>query len=321
MTEHQCNLQVLLCTSSNDRPAAKKISQLLVKEDGIVPWLIEEGAYQRTFKNQDINAKILKTDVVIVLLSENTVSNEGYKEKEFYIQLAKAQDKDEGSLLIIPVRLDDCVPPPCFQSWHWLNYFEKGAHSKLLEGLHSFADKLDIKLSPPSLKAVSVTSSAMKREDFNLCHFIEIPNDPIETVDYTFWVSQYPVTTAQYERFLSYSDYSGKLFWENFRKYDHNCEYIGEWGNEGTKWLLSMRDIFTAMPLRMSRVQPHHWKHPDLTLVKPNEFIRGVSWYEANAYCNWLTECWREIPEFVEYSGLDTALNLWFRVPLDVEWF
>lgn len=41
----------------------------------------------------------------------------------------------------------------------------------------------------------------------------------------------------------------------------------------------------------------------------------GISWYEANAYCNWLTSNYRNIPDYALLAN-----NFVFRLPTEIEW-
>lgn len=319
-------LRVLICCASQDRPAATQISDFLLCEEWIFAWLIDEDSYQVKAYQKKVEFAIWETDVIVVLLSKDSVSKEGYKEKGFYSPIANAQRKDDGSILLIPVRLDDFMPPPRFQSWHWLDYFVNGAQDKLIEGLRLFAGKLKIKL-PVDIEQgdgqiVYQTNLGLSesQEDLELYNFVKIPFKSLEAPSYTYWISQYPVTVAQYEKFLRSDDYLHKSYWSNYPKYDETCHYVGEWEDEGYKWIRQRRQYFASYPSQMSRVQPHNWKDPYLTLAGLNNPLIGIIWYEAAAYCKWLSMHWKEIPGFVHYSNLKTNVDIHFRLPLETEW-
>jgi formylglycine-generating enzyme required for sulfatase activity len=74
-----------------------------------------------------------------------------------------------------------------------------------------------------------------------------------------FSISRYPVTNAQWSLFLEADGYANKQWW-----------YSGWDLKEQLKW-----------------TQPYCWK--DACFNAPNQPVVGVSWYEAQAFCAWLS--------------------------------
>jgi len=81
-------------------------------------------------------------------LTKNSVSKEGYIQRELRIILDFADYKPEGTLYIIPVRLEECEPPKRIRRWHYADYFPVGhrytAYQRLLESLKIRATHLGI---------------------------------------------------------------------------------------------------------------------------------------------------------------------------------
>jgi formylglycine-generating enzyme required for sulfatase activity len=106
-------------------------------------------------------------------------------------------------------------------------------------------------------------------------------------IDQPFAIARYPVTVAQFGMFVEAGGYEEPGYWGGaesvawrWRLSEHNVE----WRGEG--------------PI----TQPEYWLQPDWH--GENRPIVGVSWYEAQAYCAWLTA----------QSGRE------YRLPSEEEW-
>ncbi len=75
-----------------------------------------------------------------------------------------------------------------------------------------------------------------------------------------FAISKYPVTTMWFSQFLAANGYRNKKFWSA----------------EGLKWLTYTKDA-----------HPLHWFERKWNC--PNAPVVGICWYEAAAFCKWLT--------------------------------
>ncbi len=106
---------------------------------------------------------------------------------------------------------------------------------------------------------------------------------------YAFRMGKYPVTNAQYQRFMDAGGYDEDKPW---------------WSEEAVK------DIESWLFNRNWRQGPRYQDEPRLN--KSTQPVVGVSWYEARAYCQWLTERWRE--EGIIGAGEEV------RLPTEQEW-
>lgn len=148
MTTANRSLRVFLCHSSNDKPAVRELYQKLRAEPWISPWLDEEELLPGMDWNMEIEKAIEATDAILVCISNNSITKEGYVQREIRIALDYADYKPDGTLFIIPVRLEECVPPNRLARWQYANYFadkrEQGLQ-RLVTSLKKRADSLDIK--------------------------------------------------------------------------------------------------------------------------------------------------------------------------------
>jgi formylglycine-generating enzyme required for sulfatase activity len=82
-----------------------------------------------------------------------------------------------------------------------------------------------------------------------------------------FRASVYPITNAQFKLFIEAGGYANPDWWSA----------------EGQKWLAAPPD-YRNRPI----TQPEYWDDPMWNA--PNQPVVGVTWYEAEAFCHWLSE-------------------------------
>ncbi len=146
---------------------------------------------------------------------------------------------------------------------------------------------------------------------------------PVERNNISFYLSKYPVTNLQYERFLRPENFEDKSLWTGFPKFSEPDEkgeihQIGDWGSEGWDWL--QRELKDKDNLLEDGVlYPRYWRDARFGSTPRTAPVVGVSWYEANAFCRWLSRHWED-PEL----GYAAANPGWkpkkIRLPTETEW-
>jgi len=148
MPETPRKLKVFLCHSSNDKPAVRELYQKLSAMDWIDPWLDEEKLFPGQDWNLEIEKAVEAADAILVCLSNNSITKEGYVQRELRIVLDYADYKPEGTLYLIPVRLEDCEPPRRLRPWQYADYFpperRERAFGRLMISLRMRAEALGI---------------------------------------------------------------------------------------------------------------------------------------------------------------------------------
>src|SRR5512133_2213651 len=138
MPNEHCTLQVFLCHASQDKPAVRELSRRLIGEGWIDTWLDEKKLLPGQDWRLNIEEAVETSDIVIICLSNNSVSKEGHVQKELRYAREIALEKPDETIFLIPLRLDDCVVPRGLRFYQWVDYFgeKKGeAYSALIESL------------------------------------------------------------------------------------------------------------------------------------------------------------------------------------------
>ena len=162
-------LRIFLCHSSSDKPTVRELYQKLSTEGWIDVWLDEEKLLPGQDWNYEIELALDKSDAVIVTLSTDSVSKEGYVQKELRFALDIALEKPEGTIFILPVRLDDCERPRRLRSIQGIDYFPPESRELAYARLRQ-----SLKLRAQALKIVTDTTSSRPEP-------LETPMDASET--------------------------------------------------------------------------------------------------------------------------------------------
>jgi formylglycine-generating enzyme required for sulfatase activity len=101
-----------------------------------------------------------------------------------------------------------------------------------------------------------------------------------------FALAKYPTTNAMFARFIEDGGYTNPAWWQDVPE--------AFWRGDGT-----VKDWWGDV-----RSRPRYWE--DERFSGPNQPVVGVSWYEAVAYCRWLT------------ATLDDGHR--YRLPTEAEW-
>ncbi len=136
-------LNVFLCHASDDKKTVRELYQRLTNSDYEV-WLDEAKLLPGQEWELEIPRAVKSADVVVACLSKNSVSKEGYVQKELRIALDVADEKPEGTIFMVPVRLDDCIVPTRLNKWQWVDLFEEEGYRKLLLSLDRRAEDLGV---------------------------------------------------------------------------------------------------------------------------------------------------------------------------------
>jgi TIR domain len=134
-------LRVFLCHSSEDKPAVRSLYNRLVKL-GVDCWLDERKLLAGQNWQREIRRALKDAHVVIICLSRKSVKRKGYMQKELKDALEIAQEYPDGTVYVIPTRLDDCLMPEGLCHLQWVDIYEDEGYNHLLESLRFRANEI-----------------------------------------------------------------------------------------------------------------------------------------------------------------------------------
>lgn len=161
-------LKVFLCHAKEDKPTVRELYRQLTAEGWMDVWLDEIKLLPGQEWDIEIEKAVEQADVVIVCLSNKSVDKEGYVQKELRFVLNIADEKPEGTIFVVPLRLDDCAVPRRIRAWQYVDYFPKSnqawAYQRLIESLKLRAGKIGIAIEDEQLKAERELKAKEERE-------------------------------------------------------------------------------------------------------------------------------------------------------------
>ncbi|MGQ9832934.1 MAG: NACHT domain-containing protein [Candidatus Villigracilaceae bacterium] len=152
----------------------------------------------------------------------------------------------------------------------------------------------------------------------DLGRFVEVPAGKFffgprkeeKEIPYPYWIAKYPVTNIQFARFVLAGGYHQQEWWSK-NGWDWRTGAYDERSLEAIE-----RDWLEHRPVER-RSEPYFWHNPDLS--NPIFPVVGVNWFEAEAYCRWLST--QIVAKPAEYTvRLATSLE-WERASRGVEGF
>jgi len=133
-------LRVFLCHSSGDKPAVRKLYERL-SSSGVSPWMDEENLLPGQDWDLEISKAVRNSDVVVVCLSRGSTTKAGYVQREIKVALDIADEQPEGTIFLIPLRLEQCSVPVRLQRLHWVDIFNERGYELLMRSLRARADQ------------------------------------------------------------------------------------------------------------------------------------------------------------------------------------
>ncbi len=140
-----------LCYAKENQSVVREFSERLKSEGWIDPWFDEDDILPGQVWQDSVANGVRNSHAVIIFLSKAAIASEGFFHKELKLALDTAAEKPEGTIFIIPIRLNDCIVPGVLTKFQYVDYFgseEHKAHvySSLIASLRWRAENLGIKV-------------------------------------------------------------------------------------------------------------------------------------------------------------------------------
>jgi formylglycine-generating enzyme required for sulfatase activity len=302
-------LHVFLCHSSSDKPTVRELYRKLSAEGWMDVWLDEEKILPGQDWDYEIDRALDNSDAVIVTLSTGSVSKEGYVQKELRFALDIALEKPEGTIFILPVRLDDCERPRRLRPIQGIDYFpperRELAYARLRLSLELRANALDIvtqtaESKPTPVKTIQEGSEVESKRAIAqvVKHLSIIKFAPGGHVSYTFGEMEFVEVPAG--KFMMGSSNQDEPAEDEMPQHTVDLPY----------------DYFMArFPVTNAQyaayVNAKGIIHPVSGWEKKGDHpVVNVSWNDAIAYCQWLNDLRR----------IELPLGVVLRLPSEAEW-
>ena len=275
------------------RDLALALADALNQINGLTAWVDRSLRAGRAWELQ-IQEQIDKCDTMIVLYSPD-INRHKSGEPESYVLTEIAYAKYTAKKSILPVMAQLTDPPISLTMEHYIDYTLDGL--TLDDLVAALCDELEI--APPSdVASASDETAPIKEPNVGADHdppanaertnlppkpttidlmpkpfkWIEIPgkqgamktdesNVVLEIPPERYWIAKYPVTNAQFRKFYDAAGYETEHWWTP------------------RGWQIRQQEGW---------VEPLYWT--DKWYTKSDNPVVGVSWYEAVAFCLWLSE-------------------------------
>jgi len=253
-------LKVFLCHSKDDKPKVRELYRHLVA-DGIDAWLDEEKLMPGQEWDLEIRKAVRESDVVVVCLSNGSVTKAGYVQKEIRFALDVADEQPEGAIYLVPAKLEDCQVPARVSKWQWVSLFESKGYEKL---------KLSL-----NLRANAVGAS--------ISYFIEPQMVRIPAGKFLMGSTYMQAQRVIEEESGSSEDWKNWVEWEQPQHAVEISEYfIGKYPITNREYQVFVRGA--------TQKSPYGWDGDQFPADKGDHPVVYVSWGDAIAYCEWLSK-------------------------------
>jgi hypothetical protein len=119
-----------LCYAKKNKDVVREFGLRLKSEGWIDPWFDEDDILPGQVWQESVITAVMQSHAVIIFLSKIAVASEGFFQREIKLALDTAAEKPEGTIFIIPIRIDICDVPDMLSKYQYVDYFGDEAHKQ-----------------------------------------------------------------------------------------------------------------------------------------------------------------------------------------------
>lgn len=140
----QATVSIFLSYARRDVAEVTQIYHRLLAE-GFAPWMDVQDILLGEDWERAIKQAIRRADFVLVCLSPNSADRRGLLQKEIKAALEIMEEKLEGDIYLLPVRLRDCEIPETLSKFQHGDLFRDDGWPRLLKAIRLGAERLELK--------------------------------------------------------------------------------------------------------------------------------------------------------------------------------
>lgn len=136
-------LRLFMCHSSGDKQTVRQLTVRL-QHDGVDAWIDDDKLLPGQDWKHEISQSLRRSDAVLVCLSRSSITKAGFVQRELKEALDLSDEQPDGTIFLIPLRLESCDVPERLRRWQWVDYYEPDGYDKLRNALRLRSDQLGI---------------------------------------------------------------------------------------------------------------------------------------------------------------------------------